>query len=259
MQNLITKLGQIGIVAVITLLATLSSLLISFIADNMGLEISNETYLMAIITPIIVAPAVTWYIIGLTIEITELEKKMRALANYDVLTGVMNRRPFFTNCASLYHLMFRNESPFSFAYIDIDDFKMINDTYGHPAGDKVLAAFASIVNKRLRKSDVIGRIGGEEFGIALPDTSLKDAANMLDDIRKNVQNSSIEYSGHTIRFTISIGVSVFDQHNAVNLEQLIKNSDTALYEAKGTGKNRIVEFRMMDSASDLDEKEGMHA
>jgi len=125
--------------------------------------------------------------------------------------------------------------------IDIDNFKKINDTYGHDVGDEVLKFLSQNLIKYLRQSDVIARLGGEEFAVLLPDSNIEHAKNKAEDIRKNIERLEIKLEDETvIKFTVSIGVSSYDLAKGSEFNALLKKSDEALYKAKESGRNTVV-------------------
>jgi len=124
--------------------------------------------------------------------------------------------------------------------LDIDHFKKINDTYGHLAGDFVLKEIAKIVKNLIRKSDICGRFGGEEFVILLPNTKLSGAMKLAERIRETIQNHTFDFNGKKINVTVSIGITSVGVNDSY--ESLISRADEALYEAKEKGRNRI-EYR----------------
>ena len=240
MRENIVKLGRVKVVVILTVIAVLAASSIAFIVRK-TFGITGFTPL-PIIIPTIVIPSITWYLIGLLIKIHQLEMEATKHATYDMLTEVLTRRGFLTQAETLYNVIFRNRSSLVFAYIDIDNFKHINDEYGHYGGDEVLKSFAAIVKNLTRESDLIGRLGGDEFALVLPDTDLEGAHHILDKIGLAVKNSPVLYQDQTINYAISIGVALFNQDNIVDLEELIKQADKALYRAKKSGKGRVVEY-----------------
>ncbi|AAC06589.1 GGDEF domain-containing protein [Aquifex aeolicus] len=158
----------------------------------------------------------------------------------DPLTGLLNRRVLPYILRDVLELSLYTETPFSIAMVDIDNFKKINDTYGHLFGDKVLKEVAKIIKKNLRRSDYVFRYGGEEFLILMPSTELKDAVRILEKIRKEVENTPICWQGKEIRVTISVGVCSDVYNGLKSPEEYIKCADEKLYLAKRTGKNRVV-------------------
>ncbi|MCX4187255.1 GGDEF domain-containing protein [Methylophaga sp. OBS4] len=244
MRQRMAKIGHVRIVIIITLIAALSSVLMTSFLWTLvfQLELDFPPLFVSFIVPSVVCPIVMWYVIGVTLNLHHLENEMRRLASYDMLTDIMTRRAFLSACEKLHALMRRNQKSLSLAYIDIDNFKKINDGYGHAAGDEVLKSFARILRENVRKSDLVGRIGGEEFALALPDTDLAGASHILDKVRLLAKHTAVAYSGHTIEYTISIGLSISDETEQKLLDQLIRQADHALYAAKHAGKDCIVEF-----------------
>lgn len=157
--------------------------------------------------------------------------QLSAKSQTDILTGAYNRGFFFSHVEKLL-----NEGRIgALLFIDLDDFKAINDTYGHQAGDHILQSFTSIVQNEIRKEDVLARYGGEEFVLFLPDTNKEitlSIAQRIHDSLKTIESS-------TYNLTASIGVNIVEEKYK-NLESIIKDADTALYEAKSLGKNRTV-------------------
>lgn len=171
-----------------------------------------------------------------------LEKKNQALeqlAISDQLTGLFNRRYFDEKLNEYSNLMMRIEQPLSCLMADIDHFKNLNDTYGHQAGDQVLAAIARILRDSSRKTDICARYGGEEFIMLLPNTTSENAFLHAEEIRLKIQDSSIRFDSKSLRVTLSIGVGVGEKESDL-FEALVKTADRALYRAKESGRNRVV-------------------
>ncbi len=126
--------------------------------------------------------------------------------------------------------------------IDVDRFKAINDLHGHNVGDKVLCAFADTCRGFGRDVDCVGRIGGEEFGILLPETGLTDARAIAERFRQEIERSTIHAVEKRVTITISAGVSTLTE-DVRNMDDLLKHADTALYEAKKKGRNRVEVFQ----------------
>ena len=128
--------------------------------------------------------------------------------------------------------------PMALIMFDLDQFKRINDRYGHPVGDEVLTAFCKVATTHLRPNDLFGRIGGEEFASLLPDTGLEDAVWLADRIRAAFEAASHRVEKHTVRMTVSVGV-VSSNEATVDLAGLLASADQALYRAKEAGRNRV--------------------
>jgi diguanylate cyclase (GGDEF)-like protein len=173
-----------------------------------------------------------------TEELRVSNEKLQELATRDSLTGVLNRGSFFETAQHLFILSQRQKTVASFIMIDLDHFKIVNDTHGHFIGDKVLIHFTDKIKTFLRKSDLIGRIGGEEFAIFLPDTKMGDAFHIADKIRMAISDSIVEVDSQTVTYTVSLGIesSVLTDHSVTDL---FKRADLKLYKAKDKGRNRI--------------------
>lgn len=170
-------------------------------------------------------------------ELTEANKRLDEMSRVDELTGVTSRRTFLERLSYECSTGERYEFPMSLCLFDIDRFKEINDTHGHPVGDVVLRQFANMLRERLRRTDFIGRLGGEEFGVALPCTSLETALQVCDELRRLVADATFGEDGNPIKVTVSAGVATHGP--GVDSEGLIKIADRGLYRAKNEGRNRV--------------------
>lgn len=170
-------------------------------------------------------------------ELVKANRQLGELSRKDGLTGLYNRRTLLDflkyECAKSQ----RYNLTLSFGLLDIDHFKAVNDTYGHPVGDIVLRQFAEVLAGRLRRTDLVGRLGGEEFGIVFTSTSLHSAIFVCDELRKLVANSTFGEEGSPIRVTASAGVATLTQ--GMDHETLIEVADKSLYVAKDSGRNRV--------------------
>ncbi len=165
----------------------------------------------------------------------ELEK----LSRTDELTRLPNRRYLLDKLGQeLFHHNRRNRA-MALAVIDLDHFKAINDTYGHQAGDQVLFELARIIDDSCRGYDIVGRYGGEEFIVVLPDTDEKDARTTCERIRRRVEDHSFDARGRKINLTVSIGVACKKAHEKASADDLFHRADKALYRAKEKGRNRV--------------------
>lgn len=188
--------------------------------------------------------------IGILTDLAEVvisELELRKLAAVDMLTGVMSRRSFREEGANAIALSMRHQSHLSCIAIDIDHFKTVNDTYGHAAGDKALAAVAGAIRDTLRQSDHIGRLGGEEFAVLLPHTGRAKALEVGEKLRAVVEALTIDIGTQKIGVTASFGIAQFDIA-AKNIDILLAHADSALYEAKKAGRNRCVGWRRSAAA-----------
>lgn len=156
----------------------------------------------------------------------------------DALTGLPNRRAYDERVAQEQSRFRRFGDPLAILVLDVDDFKKINDTHGHKAGDKALAMIAKILRERLRTTDFIARFGGEEFVLLLIGAGLDDAMHVADNMRVAVEQGGLHASGQPVQVTVSGGLAMFDQGETA--EAAFERADRALYQAKANGKNRIV-------------------
>lgn len=163
------------------------------------------------------------------------------LASHDPLTGALNARAYYRSCDQLIHASQRSNQPFAVLFVDLDHFKSINDRYGHAAGDEVLRVVADTMQTNVRRSDVVGRIGGEEFSIFLPNTSEAGAERLAEMLRQAIEAACPQVDGQTLTITASIGVAAktFESQTMQVIQQL---ADTAMYEAKKGGRNRVSTF-----------------
>ena len=164
-------------------------------------------------------------------------RSLRALMVRDSLTGLLNHTSFKERLRGEVARARRQNKALAVALIDIDFFKKVNDTYGHPAGDRVIKSLARLLKQRLRGADVIGRYGGEEFAVALPETQVEGALKVLDSVRSSFE-AIVQHAGDkTFQCTLSAGVAAFP--DVAEAEDLIKSADEALYASKHNGRNQV--------------------
>jgi len=169
------------------------------------------------------------------------EEELKKQANHDYLTDLYNRRYFQQISQDLLNIAKREAIKLSIIMLDIDKFKMVNDTYGHSAGDQVLKHLALVLTEHTRKSDIVARIGGEEFAVLLLNSDKNSAAVIAEKLRETVDGQSVPIDGEThISFTVSLGVASVDVENESNIDTALNRSDTALYRAKNSGRNKVM-------------------
>ena len=174
-------------------------------------------------------------------DVTEqkaMEKKLRQMATTDSLTGIYNRGWYLSLTSEEIKRSKRSGLPLSLILVDIDNFKRINDTYGHHVGDSVIKKACAVFQEQLREYDILGRLGGEEFGITMIDCDLQKAANIADRLRTVVSSSSMQISSAVLEFTISLGVAEYRALDQ-NVGSVLRRADHALYEAKNNGRNCV--------------------
>jgi diguanylate cyclase (GGDEF)-like protein len=247
MIRLLAKIGRFNTVAIVTLIIAAASAVVTAIAvgllNNSGSSIGFETaILFAICVPIVVTAPIVWYLVGLILRTFENEKEMRRLASYDSLTGLLSRHAFFDNATNYTSLANREGTVFSVMTINLDKFKSINDKYGHPAGDAVLRLFAEVVNSVARRSDITGRLGGEEFAMLLPSTSTVEALEFSGRLHHAINKTVLKYNHKIISYTASIGLTSFDPESSDTIDDMLARADLALYQAKRAGRNQTAAF-----------------
>ena len=180
---------------------------------------------------------------GVLSDITERKRileELRHLATVDGLTGLFNRRHFLELCERELQRARRYRLDVALLMLDADLFKTINDTYGHDVGDEVLQVIARLCQHQMRDADIVGRLGGEEFAILLPQTGLPDALGVAERLRKVIAQTTLPlFDGRMLRFTVSIGVGA-GAAQTITLQELLKIADRALYTAKRRGRNQVV-------------------
>ncbi|WP_196605562.1 sensor domain-containing diguanylate cyclase [Pectinatus haikarae] len=171
-------------------------------------------------------------------KLAELNKKLKYLASRDGLTNLLNKSSYCQICNKLINLARRENTPFSVMFIDIDYFKKVNDTYGHAVGDIVLKRVAECIVENCRKSDIVGRVGGEEIAVYLPQTDCYGAVALAEKIRTYIEQSKFDAEEIIVTVTVSIGISANKPHHKT-IEDIKKDADAAMYMAKSNGRNRI--------------------
>lgn len=183
----------------------------------------------------------SWAVIRRMVHnMSALQASLQWQAWYDGLTALYNRNSLFDAAAKVAAACEARGEPLAVIQLDLDHFKRINDTYGHQAGDKVLSQTAAMMAEKIREGDLIGRVGGEEFCIILPDTSLEEACAVAERIRGRIYRREILLScGQSVRISASLGISASDENDSYDIEHLQSVADKRLYLAKQQGRNRV--------------------
>ena len=268
--ELVLRMGSFRLVAAATVGSIVSSCLIAVLVMHLTGQNSGVPFVLflAALIPALVAPTVTFWIVRMLFELNETRQKLQQtnthlaelqrklevshaelqaqheqleiLAQRDALTGLFNRRAF----AKLANLELarrqRHPSQTSIIMADLDFFKRVNDTYNHPAGDKVIQFMADAMLRVVRKTDVVARMGGEEFIVMLPETSMEQAFVVAEKLRAWLHATPITTDdGQVIPMTGSFGVTGLAAQQEASLDQLYAAADAALYNAKSHGRNRV--------------------
>lgn len=173
-------------------------------------------------------------------RVTRYARELMRLASTDGLTGTLNRHSFLERGAAELGRAQRRQTTLAVLMLDADHFKRINDTYGHAGGDAALRGLAQAVIGAARASDLVGRLGGEEFALLLPETTEAAALLFAQRLRADVEGMAIPHGDRTIRMTVSIGIAGNRGRERADLAGLLREADAALYEAKAAGRNRVV-------------------
>ncbi len=176
------------------------------------------------------------------VEEVELEKKIYRMATTDALTSLYSREYLRQQFSDMFRRSERYKRPFAMMMMDIDDFKAINDTYGHPTGDVVLEGVGRIILELIRHEDCAARYGGEEFVILLPETRPEMARFPAERLRETIAAYRFQTEKARFSITVSIGVAGFPEHCST-MDEMLEKADQALYEAKRAGKNRVRVFQ----------------
>ncbi len=184
--------------------------------------------------------------LGIAIENARLFEKTKELSLHDPLTGLANRSLMDIELKNNFAMARRTKRPLSLVMLDLDHFKKYNDTYGHPAGDKLLADIAAIITGMMRETDLVVRYGGEEFLIILPETDSSSAVQIAERIRTTIMQTGFLFTGNQQPgyITVSQGVATYDQTVEIDREdRILVMADGALYHAKRAGRNRVEVYR----------------
>lgn len=236
------RFGVVSVVIFITIISMLSStLMTAIIFSCFEEELTRAGIFASLFIPFIIAPVVTWFLANAVLESHSLKEKMQDLATVDLLTGVKTRRALMDAAYSYYKIAVRNKHVFSVVLLDLDNFKTINDTFGHLVGDEVLKSIGKIFCESIRTSDIAGRYGGDEFMFILPGVGRENVNIFAEKLLNEISYTVVEHNDSKVNTTVSIGVAIYDENNnATKFENLLDQSDKMLFEAKRKGRNCIV-------------------
>jgi two-component system cell cycle response regulator len=179
----------------------------------------------------------------LTDQLASANARLAELAVTDPLTGLFNRRHLFEEMEREFARAKRYNRPLACFMLDIDHFKMVNDTYGHPVGDRVLVLVADVIRGALRNTDIPGRFGGEEFMILAPETAIDSALVVAERVRAKIAERTTAGRPQVPSVTVSVGVATTEHADASSMTELVRLADEALYRAKSEGRDRAIAAR----------------
>lgn len=231
-----TKKFVVVLLLILVIVVMLASVIISMVLYG---KILPETMIIVVVVTLVTAPFGLYFFSTMILQLNNSEVKLRSLSISDDLTGVYNRRYFIEQADKELAKAKRYGNIFSIILLDIDNFKNINDNYGHFGGDAVIKALAQACNNHLRSTDVFARYGGEEFVFLIPESDKSDIHFFAERVRQRLESTAVTYHDRDIHFTVSLGVKTFDV-SIDSLEVMLKKADAALYEAKRSGKNCVV-------------------
>ena len=213
------------------------------IMNSFGLDLNMRAGLIiSVIITVIITPSMGIFMVRLFLKVDKLEEEMRQLASYDLLTGLLTRREFLDQANFFHRVALREKLPYALVIVDLDNFKEINDQFGHQVGDQTLTKLGEAMKTTLRESDLACRWGGDEFVFFLPNTTINLAEGFCKRIHSVIEEST-HFSGLKIKLSASIGVSSFPDMIADDIEELVSAADTAMYMSKKGGGNQTRQYQ----------------
>ncbi|PYF80942.1 diguanylate cyclase (GGDEF)-like protein [Marinomonas alcarazii] len=239
MREKLQTIGRVKLVGVITFLAViLANVANVLISVFWGFETTwFEDILRATLIPIFLAPLLSWHLVSMFYKLDLLEKDMTLLARTDSLTLTSNRRYFYQQASDWLSDEFNQNRFFAFLILDMDFFKSINDQHGHLCGDKVLETLGCVLIKVAPSPSFVGRLGGEEFALFLPNVKQQDAEVVAAQICQTMRECVIEQDDKKVSCSVSIGISINKNNSKNVIESAFKYADLALYQAKNSGRD----------------------
>lgn len=227
---------------------TTSAVIVSVVSIQIFLSYVEITKGMLIVLsvamPILITPVVSFKILKYQTKLQKMNMMLKDLSQIDELTRIYNRRHFFEHSNINFYLAKENEINFTFLIFDIDFFKKVNDTYGHPAGDSVLKEFASLIKRNIRSDDLFARFGGEEFVVSYQNGTQENTKLFIEKLRRVVKEHEFKIDSNlSIHITISLGCAFVEnklEPTTKHLKDVIQIADEALYKAKHAGRDRVV-------------------
>ena len=238
-RRLLRKYGAVWLTLAVTGISILISLAMTiFINYLVDRTVSQFGIILSIVIPAMIAPGFEYHSLRLLDQLDKTEERLKLLSITDDLTGAFNRRHFFELANNEIMRVQRHGGTCAIAIMDFDNFKMVNDTYGHLAGDEALRRVSRICRENIRENDVFARYGGDEFVFLFPQTNDIQAKECLGRVMDKIAKSA-GHAENEIHPKVSIGLYTFSP-NITTLDTILQKADIALYKAKQTGGNRVI-------------------
>ncbi len=252
MRQYIRKIGLFKSIVLLSFLAVclalVSTLVLTYFLEKFGIPLNLRTVLfISVIITLIVTPILSFYVIRLFLKVARLEEEMRELATFDSLTGLLTKREFLERAGYFHKIATRDLLPYALIIADLDNFKEINDQFGHMTGDKTLETLGLAIQDSLRESDLACRFGGDEFLFFLPNTDPAQAHHFSERLR-SILEEAIDCSGLEINLTASMGIATYPEFRTELIEDFISAADTAMYHAKKAGGNQTQLYHLQKVA-----------
>jgi len=243
-KTCLKRFGLWPVVVAVTVISIAVSLLMALTVHYLvlGIPMPASAWALSIGCPLLIAPTMSVGSFSLLLKLDLAHEQLRIISDTDYLTGAYNRRYFMTRLSEEVERCIRAGRPFSLALMDVDNFKTVNDTHGHSAGDEVLRCMAKACMAQLRSIDTFARVGGEEFAVLLPHTDAEQAMQWIERLRQSVAQLRIELPSTNLTVTVSIGLVSPGMPALVSTPEInavLRVADEALYRAKREGKNRV--------------------
>ena len=240
LKVLLKRYGIVAVVVAVTIGSILLSAAISTVIHlSIGLPMRASAWAVTLICPTLIAPTMSWWAFDLVLKVERAHEQLRVQSNTDHLTGIFNRRYFMDRLREEIERTTRYDTSFAVAFIDVDNFKRINDEHGHLSGDEILQQLTQVCAKQVREIDTLARIGGEEFALLLPQTTPDEAAHLVERLRASVASTRAKVGENWLDITVSIGLTSASR-DLLDVNGILRRADEALYAAKRQGKNRLV-------------------
>lgn len=242
-------LGSIRVVVAAMILAEVSVFILYSFLEPENLV---RRLLVTAVVSFVVATPITYYILEQKRKLAKLSRELAYMASIDQMSGLLNRTSFIHAIRENLHTPKGAATDGSFLFVDIDNFKSLNDRFGHSIGDDAIRSVAEVIKSHCENGNVAGRIGGEEFGLFLPKANKKLALSIAENLRRQVRKIVVRRDEKQERLSVSIGVSIHKAGQTIST--FVQNADEAMYQAKAAGRNKV----MFENTPEPGEKPAEH-